>query len=292
MSYSAGGGGTSSTAKAGNDVLVGDRGKDQLYGGYGDDVLDGGRGTDILDGGAGFNTYVFEHNSGDDRILRGSGSGVLRFGAGIAARDLSFKRRNNDLVVKVNGDGRIRIEGWFDANASHQVAGAEFADGTVMTADKFVAKGYDYEPERDEDDDSDVSNYGDDDSAGRPHGASNHEDHDDAHAKKTAPDHGKNSDRSDNDWFGKVVEKWDARSSHSAKQNAERDDARSSYVARRAARQSLAAHARPALRTPGGRAGRCRQQRRRSRLAQTRFCAWGIVYAIRLHRLRRRRREG
>ena len=91
--------------EGGNDVLVGDRGKDQLYGGYGDDVLDGGRGTDILDGGAGFNTYVFEHNSGDDRILRGSGSGVLKFGAGIAARDLSFKRRNNDLVVKVKRRG-------------------------------------------------------------------------------------------------------------------------------------------------------------------------------------------
>ena len=98
-----------------------------------------------------------------------------------------------------------------------------------MTADKFVTMGYDYEPEpeRDEDDDSDASSYGGDDSAGRPHGASNHEDHDDAHAKKTAPDHGKSSDRSDNEWFGKVVEKWDARSSHSAKQNVETDDARS-----------------------------------------------------------------
>lgn len=215
--------------EAGNDALAGGRGKDQLYGGFGDDVLDGGRGTDILDGGAGFNTYIFERNFGDDRIVRGGGSGALRFGDGISARDLSFKRRDNDLVIKVKGEGRIRIEDWFDANAAHPVARAEFADGTVLNADKFVAKGYDSERERDEDDDDeDGSHDAHDDDGARPHGAQNTEEHDDVHAKKTAPDRDKSSDRSDNEWFEKVVEKWDAHYARSAQPNAESGDARSS----------------------------------------------------------------
>lgn len=214
--------------EGGNDVLIGGRGKDQLYGGYGDDVLEGGRGSDILDGGAGYNTYVFERNFGDDRILRGSGSGALRFGDGISARDLSFKRRNNDLVVKVKGEGRIRIEGWFDANASHQVAGAEFADGTVIDADQFVANGYDTERERDEDDDDDgnAGHHGDGSGSPPPQADSHHDDHHDTHARKDSEDHGKNSAPANDAWFEKVVGKWDARYAHGAKQNADREDAR------------------------------------------------------------------
>ncbi|MDP2242366.1 MAG: putative Ig domain-containing protein [Burkholderiales bacterium] len=208
--------------EAGNDVLIGGRGKDQLYGGFGDDVLEGGRGTDILDGGAGFNTYVFERNFGDDRIVRGSGSGALRFGDGISTRDLSFKRRNNDLVVKVKGEGRVRIEGWFDKNAVHQVEFAEFADGTVLGADKFVAKGYDTERERDEDDDDDDgSHYSNDDGGSRPHGASKNEDRAEMRPAKSASGQGKHSGNSDSAWFDKVAEKWNGNYARTARQNDE-----------------------------------------------------------------------
>jgi len=212
--------------EAGNDVLIGGRGKDQLYGGFGDDVLEGGRGTDILDGGAGFNTYVFERNFGDDRIVRGSGSGALRFGDGISTRDLSFKRRNNDLVVKVKGEGRVRIEGWFDKNAVHQVEFAEFADGTVLGADKFVTSGNDTERERDEDDDDDdVSHYGNDDNGSKLHGASKNDDRDEIRTAKSAS--GKHNETSDRAWFDKVAEKWNGHYARTTQPNAERDDARS-----------------------------------------------------------------
>ncbi len=209
--------------EAGNDVLVGGRGKDQLYGGHGDDMLEGGRGSDILDGGTGFNTYVFERNFGHDRIVRGSGSGALSFGAGISARDLSFKRRNDDLVVKIKGEGRIRIEGWFEANAARQVARAEFADGTILTADRFVANGFDYERERDEDDDDDDVSHGNDDSVPRPH----KDDHDGVRSVKTAAAKNKTSDLPDSAWFEKVVDKWEAHYARAAQANAEKEEARS-----------------------------------------------------------------
>lgn len=210
--------------EAGNDALVGDRGKDKLYGGSGDDMLEGGRGSDLLDGGTGFNTYMFERGFGDDRIASSGGSGAVRFGAGITARDLSFKRRDNDLVVKVHDAGRIRIEGWFDPKAAHPVERAEFADGTVLNADKFVAKGYDYEREGDEDDDDDDvgSHYAHDDDRGRPRGAANDADHEDVHSAKTHPSRGKSGEVPDNAWFERVVEKWNA---HSGRPDTQNDDA-------------------------------------------------------------------
>ena len=208
--------------EAGNDALVGDRGKDKLYGGSGDDMLEGGRGSDLLDGGTGFNTYMFERGFGDDRIASSGGSGALRFGAGITARDLSFKRRDNDLVVKVHDAGRIRIEGWFNPKTAHPVERAEFADGTVLSADKFVAKGYDNERERDDDDD-DGSHYAHDDDRGRPRGVTNDEDHGDVRSAKTHPGRGKSGEVTDSAWFERVAEKWNA---HPGQPDAQNDDAR------------------------------------------------------------------
>lgn len=52
----------------GQDKLIGGNGRDLLRGGNGDDTLNGGGGNDWLFGGAGDDTFVFENNSGVDRI--------------------------------------------------------------------------------------------------------------------------------------------------------------------------------------------------------------------------------
>lgn len=53
----------------GNDVLAGGNGGDVLRGGAGDDVLEGGAGRDYLWGGTGNDVFVFQLDSGHDRIF-------------------------------------------------------------------------------------------------------------------------------------------------------------------------------------------------------------------------------
>eukprot|EP00913_Durusdinium_trenchii_P010549 g9893.t1 len=63
---------------SGNDYIKGGVGEDKLYGESGDDSLHGGRfndrlyggtGDDVLHGGLGIDTFVFEKDAGNDRIL-------------------------------------------------------------------------------------------------------------------------------------------------------------------------------------------------------------------------------
>src|SRR5262249_18523276 len=56
-------------ALEGNDTLYGGGGGDTLHGDDGDDYLDGGPGNDNLLGWKGSDTYFFDRNSGNDRIL-------------------------------------------------------------------------------------------------------------------------------------------------------------------------------------------------------------------------------
>ncbi|RDI57921.1 peroxidase family protein [Microvirga subterranea] len=55
-------------ASSGNDIVRGYAGNDKLYGGSGNDKLSGGAGDDWLYGGPGQDVFVFEKNSGRDRI--------------------------------------------------------------------------------------------------------------------------------------------------------------------------------------------------------------------------------
>lgn len=73
----------------GNDVLYGDAGDDQLWGGNGIDSLDGGAGVDVLDGGSGNDILLggddndtLKGQSGDDLLNGGSGNDQLYGGSG------------------------------------------------------------------------------------------------------------------------------------------------------------------------------------------------------------------
>lgn len=112
----------------GNDTLNGGNGNDLLRGGRGDDTMNGGRGTDILKGGigddimrgqGGADTFVFNADEGNDKILDfQNGSDLLDlsgFGFNNTAEALSHFSEigsGSDNIVGFDFDGTtIEIRG-------------------------------------------------------------------------------------------------------------------------------------------------------------------------------------
>ncbi|TRO35078.1 HlyJ hemolysin-like protein [Pseudomonas sp. ALS1131] len=143
---------------AGNDTLLG-QGFDTLRGGAGDDVLEtysnawdqgsnileGGTGNDTLYGSFGDDTYIFNLGDGHDLLIeRRPGEAysniepstdTLSFGAGIAAGDLGFVRRGNDLIIEhANGSDSITVQNWFQEPTDHfKLEHFLFADGSELS---------------------------------------------------------------------------------------------------------------------------------------------------------------
>lgn len=104
--------------EAGDDKLVGGAGDDRLYGGDGNDVLTGQTGNDLLDGGAGDDTYVFDAQSGQDRIVDADGVNTIVL-AGVSKQNVWLQRVGGDLIVSViGGDTRITIAGYYAAGGT------------------------------------------------------------------------------------------------------------------------------------------------------------------------------
>ncbi|WP_395173064.1 calcium-binding protein [Roseibium alexandrii] len=81
----------------GNDTIRGGLGDDTLVGGSGKDIIDGGADDDIMFGGVGEDTFVFEANSGVDRIVD--------FEAGVDKLDITaLDTTAADLVTGVTSD--------------------------------------------------------------------------------------------------------------------------------------------------------------------------------------------
>jgi Ca2+-binding RTX toxin-like protein len=138
---------------AGDDLLMARRTGDRLEGGTGDDILMttgdsaavtfvGGAGNDTLTGSQGGDLYLFNLGDGADTMTlasRGTGlvGSLLRFGTGIAPRDITTLRSGNDLLLRHrNGVDQITVKRWFsDARSSYQTDFVEFANGTRWSAD-------------------------------------------------------------------------------------------------------------------------------------------------------------
>lgn len=105
---------------AGNDILRGGQGRDLLDGGSGADTLDGGEGDDWLSGGIGddvysdsdgHNTYVFGQGHDLMTVLAPQTSIEL---VGYKVSDLSFSRKNGDLLIQANDQqSSIKIVDFF-----------------------------------------------------------------------------------------------------------------------------------------------------------------------------------
>ena len=136
----------------GNDTLWANGSGDTLDGGAGDDVLGvagspnvgsttfmGGAGNDTITGAYNSNTYIFNTGDGQDTVTSfgpytGSAD-VLKFGAGIAADDVTPVRSGLDLVFRLgNGTDQVTVKNWFsDAGGYNQIEQVKFADGTTWT---------------------------------------------------------------------------------------------------------------------------------------------------------------
>jgi Ca2+-binding RTX toxin-like protein len=124
----------------GDDLLLDDAGRDRLYGGAGDDVLDGGEGDDWLIGGEGNDTYVHAARGGNDIVDESGGFDAILFGAGIAAADVSVRRRRDDLVFGLaGGNGSATVKGWY-LSGDKRVEEVRFADGTVWDSAAIRAR--------------------------------------------------------------------------------------------------------------------------------------------------------
>ncbi|MBK0415744.1 hypothetical protein JD974_15150, partial [Chromobacterium haemolyticum] len=122
-----------------DDWLVGNGGHDALYGGEGNDLLVGGRGNDVLEGGNGNDTYLFERGDGQDGVTDTGGQDVLKFGQGVNADQLWFKRQGASLEVSVIGtDDKVAINNWF-GNAANQIETLQSGDGKALAASQVQA---------------------------------------------------------------------------------------------------------------------------------------------------------
>ncbi len=137
----------------GNDVLNGYDGNDTINGGAGDDTIDGGRGCDTLDGGDGHDIYVYGPGDGTDIIYDNdtkviiyniNDGNILRFKNGITPSDLKLQLGSLLIRVGDNGDA-IHLMNFDpnDARGPRTINFFEFSDGTVLTYDQLIDRGFD-----------------------------------------------------------------------------------------------------------------------------------------------------
>ncbi len=131
----------------GDDLLDGGTGDDVLVGGPGNDILVGGPGNDILIGGAGSDTYLINAGDGVDYIYDDISSGInsLVFGAGVDPA--SIKLFQGSLGLDLGNGTLVHIDGvdYNDVANTSSIQRFQFADGTVLTAQQLVARGFDLE---------------------------------------------------------------------------------------------------------------------------------------------------
>ncbi len=138
-----------------NDTLWGEGGNDILLGGAGTDTLDGGSGADILNGGtgndtiytSGNDTIVYNLGDGTDTIIRtdaGAGSTLnYSFGAGVDPNALTL--RQGSLMLDFGNGDAIHINDikHRDVFNSLESCHFKFADGTVLTGQQLLERGFD-----------------------------------------------------------------------------------------------------------------------------------------------------
>jgi len=127
----------------GDDILSGALGNDTLYGGAGIDTLSGGIGDDYLLGGTGKDTYIFNRGGGRDTIIDAGRDSNLIFGGGISVSDITLRLGSLELDLG-NGD-QVHIDGFDlnDAFNSSSVNSFTFADGSQLSIEQLLARGFD-----------------------------------------------------------------------------------------------------------------------------------------------------
>jgi VCBS repeat-containing protein len=143
------------TSSTPNVTMTGGGGGDRLTSTGGGANIYGGAGSDVLIGRGGNNTYHYAKGDGTDLIIDSSAKtdaagnpspNTLSFGVGIAPEDIKLTLQGA-LVIQVGNDPNdaIRIGG-FDASGAlniHSIDQFAFADGTLLTYQQLVTRGFD-----------------------------------------------------------------------------------------------------------------------------------------------------
>ncbi len=129
----------------GDDTLFGGADDDKLYGNSGDDILIGGTGTDELYGGEGFDTYIINAGEGIDHIIDTGTEkdSKIIFGSGVNSDDIELHL--GSLMLDLGNGNAVHIEN-FDQNDvfnSSSVSSFQFADGTTLSIEQLLARGFD-----------------------------------------------------------------------------------------------------------------------------------------------------
>lgn len=124
----------------GDDALFGELGNDRLDGGHGNDLLAGGGGDDVLTGGHGADIFVFNSDSGEDRITDFSLGDVIRLeGEELSLSDVTIAQDGKDTVITI-GSGGAKIK--LDRTEADQLSGYSVtgsADGIQIAFDSGLA---------------------------------------------------------------------------------------------------------------------------------------------------------
>ncbi|MGN7875044.1 beta strand repeat-containing protein [Roseateles sp. 22389] len=129
----------------GHDRLLGGAGRDLLTGGDGNDTLAGGADEDLLRSGAGDNVILFDRMSGRDYLDQSMGTGrgkdTVLIGSGISSSDVSLRRVNGNLVIRIAGsDAELFVLDFFVAltGGKNEFGGIQFGDGTVWSGEAVL----------------------------------------------------------------------------------------------------------------------------------------------------------
>ncbi|MDH5336384.1 MAG: putative Ig domain-containing protein [Nitrospira sp.] len=135
------------TTGAGDDVISALGGADIVDAGAGNDIIAGGIGNDTLTGGPGDDTYIYDLGDGIDTITDASVSGeenTLQFGPGISPNDVTLDV--GSFLIRVGTTGGALHLSSFDPDdvfGPRTIETFRFADGTVLSYDQLVQRGFD-----------------------------------------------------------------------------------------------------------------------------------------------------
>lgn len=145
-----------STAASGAKLAGGSQG-DSITALGGGSEISGGLGNDYLYGRGGSNTYLYDIGDGTD-IINDIGGQVdtlgapapnrIKFGAGITQADIHHELKLGSLLIRVGTDPSDTIEiknfNRDDAYGTRSIDLFEFDDGTMLTYEQLLAKGFDF----------------------------------------------------------------------------------------------------------------------------------------------------
>ena len=127
-----------------NDTLTAGTGNNLVYGSGNGDVLVAGSGNDLLVGTGNNDTFIINAGSGVDTIVASGTNDTIEFGPGINPADVTLGIGSLLLRLGSNGEA-VHIEGFDPLNALNtgSIATFTFADGTTLTYDALLARGFD-----------------------------------------------------------------------------------------------------------------------------------------------------